>query len=68
MSFQVHINNINLKTGRSPEGFIKLEKESFLKAGKLINPIKTTEIANWLKADFYLEHDNAMAIYTIYNI
>ena len=64
MSFQAYIDNIKLKTGKSPTDFNKLaEKKGFLKSGKLIPTVKATEITNLLKEEFELGHGHAMAIY-----
>lgn len=62
MSFQAYIDNIQKKTGKSPEDFKKLAQEKgFIKDGELT--VKATEITNWLKEEFELGHGHAMAIY-----
>lgn len=62
MSFQAYIENIQKKTGKSPEEFKKLaEEKGFLKNGEL--SVKATQITNWLKEEFELGHGHAMAIY-----
>jgi Domain of unknown function (DUF4287) len=67
MSFQAYIDNIKLKTGKSPDDFKKLaEKKGFLKNGQLVTTVKATEITNWLKSDFELGHGHAMAIYAAF--
>lgn len=57
MSFQAYLDNIELKTGKTPNQFIELAKDKgfgqYTKAG---------EIISWLKADFGLGHGHAMAI------
>lgn len=64
MSFEAYINNIKLKTGKSPDDFKKLaEKQGYLKNGTLVPTVKATEITNWLKTEFELGHGHAMAIY-----
>ena len=64
MSFQAYIDNIKLKTGKSPTDFKKLaEEKGFLKNGELEKTVKATEITNWLKDEFELGHGHAMAIY-----
>ena len=64
MSFQAYINNIKLKTGKTPEEFkILAEAKGFLKDGQLVKTTKATEITNWLKEDFDLGHGHAMAIF-----
>ena len=67
MSFQAYIDNIKIKTGRSPEDFKKLaEKKGFLQKGEIKNGIKAGEIVAWLKKDFDLGHGHAMAIYALF--
>ena len=67
MSFQSYLDNIKVKTGKSPDDFKKLaEKKGFLKDGQLIKTVKATEITNWLKDEFELGHGHAMAIYATF--
>jgi hypothetical protein len=62
MSFQAYLDNIQAKTGKSPEDFKKLaEKKGLLKEG-----VKAGDIVGWLKKDFELGHGHAMAIYTVF--
>ncbi|MFD2036817.1 DUF4287 domain-containing protein [Belliella marina] len=62
MSFQAYIDNIQKKTGKSPEDFKKLaEEKGFIQNGEL--SVKATQITNWLKEEFELGHGHAMAIY-----
>jgi hypothetical protein len=62
MSFQAYIDNIQKKTGKSPEDFKKLaEEKGFLQNGELT--VKATQVTNWLKEEFELGHGHAMAIY-----
>ncbi|HKH59413.1 MAG TPA: DUF4287 domain-containing protein [Flavitalea sp.] len=62
MSFQAYLDNIQMKTGKTPNDFKKLaEKKGLLKEG-----IKAGEIVAWLKKDFQLGHGHAMAIYTVF--
>lgn len=61
MSFHAYLDNIQAKTGKSPEDFIQL-------AGKkgLLGPrTKAGEVIAWLKKDFALGYGHAMAIYCI---
>jgi len=63
MSFQAYIDNIKIKTGKSPADFKKLaEKKGFLINENLNPKTKATEIINWLKKEFGLGHGHAMAI------
>ena len=58
MSFQAYLDNIETKTGKTPNDFIALAKakgfdDPTTKAGAIIA---------WLKADFGLGHGHAMAL------
>jgi len=67
MSFQAYLDNIKIKTGKSPEDFKKLaEKKGFLQNGKLNPSTKAGEIVEWLKKDFSLGHGHAMAIFALF--
>ena len=58
MSFQAYLDNIEEKTGKTPNDFIALAKEKGFDKPE----IKTMEIVAWLKEDFGLGHGHAMAI------
>ncbi len=67
MSFQAYIDNIQAKTGKTPEEFKQLaEKKGFMINGQLVPTAKATEITNWLKAEFELGHGHAMAMYALF--
>jgi hypothetical protein len=67
MSFQAYLDNIQTKTGKSPEDLKKLATEKgFLENGKLKPEIKAGQIVQWLKDDFELGHGHAMAIYALF--
>lgn len=67
MSFQAYIDNIKIKTGKSPADFKKLaEQKGFLNKGKLVEGIKAGQILAWLKEDFDLGHGHAMAVYAVF--
>ena len=67
MSFQVYINNIKDKTGKTPDDFKNLaEDKGFIQNGQLVKTVKATEITNWLKEEFELGHGHAMAIYATF--
>jgi hypothetical protein len=67
MSFQAYIDNIKIKTGKTPADFKKLaEEKGFLKKGALAEGIKAGQIVTWLKSDFDLGHGHAMAIYALF--
>ncbi|MCH7409336.1 DUF4287 domain-containing protein [Belliella sp. DSM 111904] len=62
MSFQAYIDNIQKKTGKTPEDFKKLaEEKGFVSSGQVV--VKATQITDWLKKEFELGHGHAMAIY-----
>ena len=60
MSFQAYIDNIQAKTGKSPDDFIALAETK----GLLRPEVKAGEIVAWLKEDFDLGRGHAMAIYS----
>ena len=67
MSFQAYLDNIQKKTGKTPDDFKKLaEQKGFLQKGKLKPDIKAGQIVAWLKEDFDLGHGHAMAIYAVF--
>lgn len=64
MSFQAYIDNIQQKTGKTPEDFKLLATEKgFIVNGALNAQVKATVITDWLKSEFDLGHGHAMAIY-----
>jgi Domain of unknown function (DUF4287) len=58
MSFQAYLDNIQQKTGVSPDEFIKLAQDNGLTAPGT----KATVITDWLKSEYGLGHGHAMAI------
>jgi hypothetical protein len=59
VTFQAYIDNIQAKTGKTPEDFrVLADEKGLLKSGT-----KTGAIVAWLKQDFELGHGHAMAIY-----
>lgn len=66
MSFQAYLDNIQLKTGKSPEDFIKMAaKKGFTQNGGIKEGVKAGDIVKWLKEDFELGHGHSMAIYAL---
>ncbi len=61
MTFQAYLDNIKLKTGKSPNDFLALAK----KKGLLKEGTKAGEIVFWLKKDFELGHGHSMAIFAL---
>lgn len=57
MSFQAYLDNIEAKTGKTPNQFIQLAKQKGFGA-----ETKAGEIVDWLKSDFDLGRGHAMAI------
>lgn len=57
MSFQAYLDNIETKTGKTPNEFMALAKEKGFGA-----ETKAGEIVAWLKQDFELGHGHAMAL------
>jgi hypothetical protein len=67
MSFQAYLDNIQTKTGKSPDDLRKLATDKgFLENGMLKPEIKAGQIVQWLKEDFDLGHGHAMAIYAFF--
>ena len=63
MTFQAYLDNIQTKTGKSPDDFKKLAaKKGYTENGTLRSGIKAREIVAWLKTDFELGRGHAMAI------
>jgi hypothetical protein len=57
MSFQAYLDNIEAKTGKTPNEFIELAK-----AKDFDKDTKAGEIVTWLKQDYELGHGHAMAM------
>lgn len=57
MSFQAYLDNIEQKTGKTPNEFITMAKDKGFTA-----ETKSAEIVGWLKQDFGLGHGHAMAL------
>ncbi len=67
MSFQAYLDNIQTKTGKSPNDFREMaEQKGFLQNGALKASVKAGDIVKWLKDDFALGHGHAMAIYALF--
>lgn len=57
MSFQAYLDNIEMKTGKTPDEFIALAKQKGFG-----QETKAGEIITWLKEEFDLGHGHAMAL------
>lgn len=60
MSFQAYLDNIEVKTGKTPQELVNLAHAKGF--GK---DTKSGEIIDWLKADFDLGRGHAMALVTV---
>jgi hypothetical protein len=58
MSFQAYLDNIEEKTGKTPNEFIELAKDK----GYDQSEVKAGTIVDWLKEDFDLGRGHAMAL------
>ncbi len=58
MTYQAYLDNIQAKTGKSPEDFKALAAQK----GYLRPDVKAGEVVSWLKKDFGLGQGHAMAI------
>ena len=66
MSFQAYLDNIQAKTGKTPDDFRAMAAEKgFASAAGIAPGVKATQITDWLKADFGLGHGHAMAIFAL---
>lgn len=66
MSFQTYLDNIEAKTGKTPDEFRALaHARGFMKDGRVPATVKATQVTDWLKAEFGLGHGHAMAIYAL---
>jgi hypothetical protein len=64
MSFQAYLDNIEEKTGKTPQEFIDEAKKKGFSDPKT----KAGEIVNWLREDYNLGRGHAMAlVYVIKN-
>lgn len=67
MSFQAYLDNIQAKTGKSPEDLRAMGTDKgFLVQGRIAEGVKATQITDWLKADMGLGHGHAMAVYALF--
>ncbi|HEV2227009.1 MAG TPA: DUF4287 domain-containing protein [Nitrososphaerales archaeon] len=64
MTFKAYLDNIQAKTGMSPDDFLALaKKRGFIEHGKIV--AKHADLLSWLKSDVGLGHGhaNAMILY-----
>ena len=62
MSFQAYIDNIKVKTGKSPEEL----KNAAEKAGVYRSDMKAGDLVKFLKDEFGLGHGHTMAIWAVF--
>jgi len=62
MSFQAYLDNIQAKTGKTPEEFKALAE----RAGVFNREMKASELIAWLKKEFDLGHGHSMAIWAVF--
>ena len=66
MSFQAYLDNIQTKTGKSPDDFKTMaEQKGFMQNGELRSSVTAGDLVKWLKDDYALGHGHAMAIYAL---
>ena len=61
MSFQAYLDNIEAKTGKTPEDFHKAAR-----AAGLLPDATATQIVSWLARDYGLGRGHAMAIFAVF--
>lgn len=67
MTFKAYLENIQAKTGKSPEEFLELaKKKGFVKNGKIV--AKYAELLGWLKSDMGLGHGHANTMILYFRI
>ncbi|TBN56641.1 DUF4287 domain-containing protein [Glaciihabitans arcticus] len=67
MSFQAYIDTIKAKTGLDPADFRKLAiSRGLIDEAGLVRGVTTTDVVNWLAADFDLGRGHAMALITTF--
>jgi hypothetical protein len=62
VSFQAYLNNIEAKTGKSPEDLRGLAEQ----AGVLKTEMRAEELVDWLKSEFDLGRGHSMAIWNVF--
>ncbi len=67
MSFQSYLENIQAKTGKSPDDLKQLaEQKGFLQNGQLVATVKANDVTNWLNEEIELGHGHCMAIWALF--
>ncbi len=64
INLKAYYENIQKKTGKTPEDFKKIAiTKGFFEKGILKPTVKAGEVIAWLKKDFNLGHGHALAIF-----
>lgn len=67
MSFQAYLDNVQARTGKSPEALKALAEAAGLVEGDDLKAgVKATQVTDWLKSEFDLGHGHAMSIYAYF--
>lgn len=67
MSFQAYLDNVQAKTGKSPDELRALAQTAGLIEGDDLKAgVKATQVTDWLKREFDLGHGHAMSIYAYF--
>ena len=67
MSFQAYLDNVQAKTGKSPDELKALAETAGLIAGDDLKAgVTATQVTDWLKSEFDLGHGHAMSIYAYF--
>jgi len=67
MSFQAYLDNVQTRTGKSPDELKTLAQAADLIEGDDLKAgVKATQVADWLKSEFDLGHGHAMSIYAYF--
>ena len=67
MTFKAYLDNIQAKTGKSPDDFYSLaSKKGLIKKGRIV--AKHAELLSWLKSDMGLGHGHANAMILYFRI
>lgn len=66
MSFQAYLDNIQAKTGKSPNDFrVLAEQKGFTENGAVKRDTRADAVVEWLKDDYALGRGHAMAIWAL---
>ncbi|HWW11527.1 MAG TPA: DUF4287 domain-containing protein [Brevundimonas sp.] len=67
MSFQAYLDNVQARTGKSPDELKVLARAAGLVEGDDLKAgVKATQVTDWLKSEFDLGHGHAMSIYAYF--